>query len=85
MNIEQMFALVNRWPQSENSYSIPLLLSLWLGLLVGLIAWEFWLALEPWAGIVSVRKQDSVLWAFLLLAGLAVGLLLACTSQPYGF
>ncbi len=54
-------------------------------LVVGLIAWEFWLAQRPWVEKASLRWLDYVLLTLLLVAALASGLLVAYSLRPYGF
>ena len=64
---------------------IVLLLGGLMGSVLGLIAWEFWLAQRPWVEIVSLRWLDYVLLALLLLAALASGLLVVYTFRLYSF
>jgi hypothetical protein len=51
---------------------MPLLLSLLVGLLLGLIAWGIQRARSPEADGGLMGTQDDLLWGLLLLAGLAI-------------
>jgi hypothetical protein len=51
---------------------MPLLLSLLVGLLLGLIAWGIQRARSPEADGGLTGTQDDLLWGLLLLAGLAI-------------
>ena len=51
---------------------MPLLLSLLVGLLLGLIAWGIQRARSPEGDGGLMGTQDDLLWGLLLLAGLAI-------------
>lgn len=51
---------------------VPLLLSLLVGLLLGLIAWGILRARSPEDGGGLMGTRDDLLWGLLLLAGLSI-------------
>jgi hypothetical protein len=55
---------------------IPLLLSLLVGLLLGLIAWGLWRATSHESGGALMGTRDDLLLGLLLLAGFAIGVFL---------
>jgi hypothetical protein len=54
-------------------HMIPLLLSLLVGLLLGLIAWGLWRAAKQKSGIALMGTRDDLLLGLLVLAGFAMG------------
>lgn len=52
---------------------VPLLLSLLVGLLLGLIAWGLWQAAKQGSGVTLMGTRDGLLLGLLLLAGFAMG------------
>jgi hypothetical protein len=54
-------------------HMIPLLLSLLVGLLLGLIAWGLWQTAKQKSGVALMGTRDDLLLGLLLLAGFAMG------------
>lgn len=62
-----------------------LLLGTLIGLLLGLIVWEFWLAKSPWVEKASLKSLDLAFIWLLLLAILASGVLMTYTVLVHSF
>jgi hypothetical protein len=64
-------------------HSTPLLLSILVGLLIGLIAWGFWRTHQQDVNGALTGGLDDLLVGFLVLAGFASGVLLTYLLTAY--
>ena len=62
-----------------------LLLGILVGLLLGLIIWEFWLVRSPWIEKASLKSLDYAFIWLLVLAILASGMLITYTALVRSF